>query len=152
MHHPKQFAQMESEGEKRRKTRSLRASLLKRGWLRENKQNGLTGWATERDGESAAERRGEGESVGKMTKWTERAGSERQWRKIGESEREERERRERERPWPLICLFIEKLNYGLTSSHSTARRNTFLNTRIDAFSHLLFHRVLHFNISVSWFT
>lgn len=33
MHRPKQFAQMESEAQRRRKTRSLRASLLKRGCL-----------------------------------------------------------------------------------------------------------------------
>lgn len=73
MHRPKQFAQMESEAERRRKTRSLRASLLKRGWLRENKQNGLTSWGTERDGKRASKVR-EGQSAGKMTKWTEQGG------------------------------------------------------------------------------
>lgn len=127
MHRPKQFAQMESEAERRRKTRSLRASLLKRGWLRENKQSGLTSWATEREGGSESEggRGGERESVGEMTKWTER---ERQRWKIGLASIRDGEARTTNLP-----LYWQKLSEGSTEKHSELKaEDEFSEARWDS--------------------
>lgn len=75
-----------------------------------------------------------------MTKWTERAGSVREavvenW--TGERQRE----RHTQRPEPQVCLFTEKVNDGLTEENSQLklRTTTFVDTKTDAFSNLLFY-------------
>lgn len=81
---------------RRRKTRSLRASQLKRGWLRGNKQNGLTSWATERDGKRAREWRRK-RKCWWMTNWTKKKKS---WkRERGNGEKLDWQASERERRW-----------------------------------------------------
>lgn len=108
MHRPKQFAQMESEAERRRKTRSLRASLLTRGWLRENKQNRLTSWATERDGERARETRRKKVLVKWQNGQSELGAREavvENW--TGEHQR----KKDTATPEPRICLFTENTEW-----------------------------------------